>query len=410
LKKKLISISHPTSNPNSRNAALSISEANLLYEVITSIGYNSNSVLLKYSPDYIKNIISNLLSGRAWNIPKNSKLTLYPLYELIRIFVKKTKFPFVSSKFKDADFLFSLIDKYVANYHLDNIDAIYAYEDCAASTFDSAKKKGIKCFYDLPIPHYKIVKTIQNEECDNFPEFKESLKALNEPKLKIDRKIQELELADHIFVASNITKKSLISDGIDKDKITVIGYGSPVEYFFPKPKNDNVFRVLYVGRVTPLKGIHYLLKAWQELNLPNSELVLVGKNDYPNGWLDNNSVNVKIIGHVPHKLLNDLYTNTTIFISPSLLDGFGLTIFEAFACGIPVITTENTGASEFITEGVDGFIIPIRSVTSIKEKLEWCYQNPNELKQMTINARENAETHNWKKYRNLLSNKLTELL
>ena len=52
----------------------------------------------------------------------------------------------------------------------------------------------------------------------------------------------------------------------------------------------------------------------------------------------------------------------------SIEDGFGMVVSQAMACGLPVITTKNTGASEIIDDGINGFIIPIRDQKSLREK------------------------------------------
>jgi len=93
-----------------------------------------------------------------------------------------------------------------------------------------------------------------------------------------------------------------------------------------------------------------------------------------------------------------------------LVDGFGLVILEAMSCGIPVIMTINTGASDVITDGVEGFIIPIRDINAIKEKLEWCYSHPAELAKMGIAARKRAEQLNWGVYRQKLAMVIKEKL
>jgi len=80
------------------------------------------------------------------------------------------------------------------------------------------------------------------------------------------------------------------------------------------------------------------------------------------------------------------------------------------ACGIPIITTPNTAGPDIITDGVEGFIVPIRDVGALQEKLEWCYRHPEELAKMGRSARRKAEQLTWKSYRHRLSAKVKELL
>ena len=55
---------------------------------------------------------------------------------------------------------------------------------------------------------------------------------------------------------------------------------------------------------------------------------------------------------------------------------------QALACGLPVIISENTGAKDIVAEGYNGYVVPIRSVDNIKERLQYLYDHPVELEQM----------------------------
>ena len=60
-----------------------------------------------------------------------------------------------------------------------------------------------------------------------------------------------------------------------------------------------------------------------------------------------------------------------LFLLPSLEEGLVRTALEAMACGVPVILTPNTGSSDYVTEGVNGSVVPIRSAPAIAEKAIW---------------------------------------
>ncbi|WP_373529672.1 glycosyltransferase family 4 protein [Nostoc sp.] len=251
---------------------------------------------------------------------------------------------------------------------------------------------------------------IQAEEAERFPELAPALQAVQEPVWKIERKEQELQLADHIFVASSITQKSLLNVGVELEKISVIPYGAPIDYFHPQPKTDKLFRALFVGCVAPRKGVHYLLQAWKELQLADAELLLVGSNSFPEGWLERYKDIFHYVPSVPHASLNQYYSAGNVLVFPSLVEGFGLVLLEAMACGIPVITTPNTAGPDILTDGVEGFVVPIRNVEALKEKLEWCYCHPQELAEMGRAARLKAEQLTWGLYRQRLASQVKDIL
>jgi glycosyltransferase involved in cell wall biosynthesis len=410
-----ISLIHPTGNPNSREAALALSEANLLYEVITTIAYDPNSSVscyLNLLPKKISKRITDELGRRTWVAPNGVFMRVYPWQEAMRMVLVKTGLSRSLGLGHQGltNWVYASLDLHVAKYHLQGINAVYAYEDGAASTFYAAKQQGIVCLYDLPTLFYRMSRDIQAQEAQRFPELAPALQAVQEPAWKIERKEQEVHLADHIFVASSSAKRSLLDVGVEAKKISVIPYGSPIGYFQPQPKTDKLFRALFVGRVGPAKGIQYLLQAWQELQLPDAELLLVGMNQFPENWLSRYSDIFRYVPSVPHASLNQYYNSANVLVFPSLLEGFGLVLLEAMACGIPVITTSNTAGSDIITDGIEGFIVPIRDVEALKEKLEWCYCHPQELAEMGRAARRKAEQFTWKQYRHKLARRVQEIL
>jgi alpha-maltose-1-phosphate synthase len=410
-----ISLIHPTGNPFARNAAVSLGEAGLLKEVITTIAHDPKGSLnhyLKLFPIQMRKSIANELGRRTWVPPTGIAMQTHPWQEAIRMMLIKTELSRHIGLGSQSlvDWVYASLDSHVAKHHLQGLAAVYAYEDGAATTFEVAKQQGILCLYDLPILFYRMAREIQQEEAERFPALSSSLQAVQEPEWKLRRKEQEIALADHIFVASSITQQSLLKEGVSPNKITVIPYGAPIDYFQPQPKLDTTFRALFVGQVGPRKGVHYLMQVWQELQLPQAELMLVGVNQFSKSWLSQLPNGVRYIPSVPHSTLNQYYSNANVFVFPSLVEGFGLVLLEAMACGIPVITTPNTAAPDILTDGVEGFIIPIRDIEALKEKLEWCYRHPIELAEMGRAARQKSEQLTWELYRQRLANQVRSLL
>jgi glycosyltransferase involved in cell wall biosynthesis len=109
---------------------------------------------------------------------------------------------------------------------------------------------------------------------------------------------------------------------------------------------------------------------------------------------------------VPHATLNDHYTSASVFVLPSLVEGLPLVLLEAMSCGIPIITTKNAGGLDLITDGVEGFVLDARDTEALKEKILWCYQNPQALAEMGRAARLRAEQLTWLRYRRTLINAL----
>jgi glycosyltransferase involved in cell wall biosynthesis len=101
---------------------------------------------------------------------------------------------------------------------------------------------------------------------------------------------------------------------------------------------------------------------------------------------------------VPQADLPKIYRSADVFVFPSLLEGMPLVVLEAMASGLPVITTPN-GPGDLVRDGVDGFVVPIRDVDAIVEKLEYLRAHPEERLRMGQNARERAKMFTWEHYR-----------
>lgn len=410
-----ISLIQATANSNSLHTAISFSEVGLLHELLTTLAYNPDTAQAKYTkflPDKLNRLIQQELSRRTWSIPGSGKICTSPWEELLRVGLMRSNLyrPLQLSPSRLLSWVQNSLDRRVASHHLNGLSAIYGYEDGVATTFAAAKQQGICCLYDLPIAFYKFSQAVQSEEAERFPKLAVAMQAVQEPRWKLERKEQEIALADHIFVASSVTQRSLLDAGVAAEKISIIPYGAPTEYFHPLAKPDHQFRALHVGQISPRKGVQYLLQAWQSLKLPNAELLFVGSNIMPKSWLQPYQHLYKHIDSIPHASLNQYYSLASVLVFPSLVEGFGLVLTEAMACGIPVITTPNTAGPDIITDGIEGFIVPIRDVEALQEKLEWCYRHPEALAEMGRAARRKAEKLTWKGYRQALAAKVTELL
>ena len=95
---------------------------------------------------------------------------------------------------------------------------------------------------------------------------------------------------------------------------------------------------------------------------------------------------------------------------PSLFEGFGLVILEAMSRGLPVITTAHTAGPDLIQDGVDGYLVPIRSAAVIAEKLETLHRDRARLAAMREAARATAREWAWAAYRRRLVTQLQSTL
>jgi glycosyltransferase involved in cell wall biosynthesis len=88
-----------------------------------------------------------------------------------------------------------------------------------------------------------------------------------------------------------------------------------------------------------------------------------------------------------------------VFCLASIEEGLAMVQVQAMACGLPVICTTNTGGADIVREGRDGFIVPIRDVNALKEKILYFYENPEAGKIMGESARRRVQAgFSWSDY------------
>ncbi len=256
-------------------------------------------------------------------------------------------------------------------------------------------------------PHPKSVRKLLLEEIDLLPECRESLSKeveLSMPDDRFQQLSEEPLMAERCLVASHYTKRTLLENGVAADQIEVLPYGVNLNVFRPPAKTlSGPFRVLFVGQMVQRKGLWYLLEAWRRLALPNAELVLAGRGNFDQGMLEKFSGLYQLRVAVNTRELVELYQASDLCCVPSLIEGFGFVFLESLACGTPVICTPHTGAADLIRNGEEGFIVSLRNVDELIERLEWSYTHRQELLEMRGKARKLAERHTLEGFRRSLA-------
>ena len=176
-----------------------------------------------------------------------------------------------------------------------------------------------------------------------------------------------MKLCDHIITGSHYTKKEIIQrTSISPDKISVIYHGINHDVFYPRNvKEPNQRYLLAVGSIEPRKNLKNLLIAYSMLDenfRDKYHLILVGASGWSNDEIYNDMKNlsqwVHYSGYVSDEKLAELYSNASLFIYPSVYEGFGIPPLEAMACGCPVIISNASTLPEVCSDAAY-FIDPL---------------------------------------------------
>jgi glycosyltransferase involved in cell wall biosynthesis len=207
----------------------------------------------------------------------------------------------------------------------------------------------------------------------------------------------EYEEADYVIVPSDFVEETFLDRGFDPDRLVKLPFGVDADQFTPGDPPDS-FRAVFVGQVSLRKGIQYLLPAWDRLDRPDAELLVVGPvtddaRDVVEPYRDRDEI--RFLGRrddVP-----DLLADASAFVFPSIEEGSALVTYEAMAAGIPLVVTPNAGA--WMTDGEEGFEVPVRDVEAITGRLETLAADPTRAVTMGRAARRRAEKLTWERHR-----------
>ncbi len=172
--------------------------------------------------------------------------------------------------------------------------------------------------------------------------------------------------------------------GVDKSRVRTVYNGIDVEAYEALPKRG-AFRekyglgdkeiVLFLGKMTPRKGIDFLVRAFAKLTRPDAVLVLAG-NDM--GFKEKVEVVIKEEGLAASVLFTGLlvddeklsaYVDADVLVYPAVHEIFGLVPFEALMCSTPVIVTDDCGCGEIIGTEDIGYIVKYNDVGGLSEMI-----------------------------------------
>ena len=200
-----------------------------------------------------------------------------------------------------------------------------------------------------------------------------------------------------IAVSENTRQDAIRILGIAPERIRTIYSGIAPEYFDARPTPRARPYALYVGTIEPRKNLTVLLDAWSALQpalRAEFDLVIAG----PEGW--NSAATLArvrsetiYLGYVPEQNLPGLFAGATLFVYPSLYEGFGFPVVQAMAAGVPVLTS-NTSCLPEVTAGAAVLVDP-RSVTEMNAALTRLLESATERVRLSAAGRARANDFQW---------------
>ncbi len=226
-------------------------------------------------------------------------------------------------------------------------------------TLKIAKQRGIPSLIEIPTWHRHKGKP----KPDRLTKSEREAAALRgwagwKQSLLISRQqmVEEYALADRILVLSEKAEETFLVAGVPREKLFRHQRGVDVNRFTPAPAPPEKFRAVFVGALIERKGVHHLLRVWRRLALPNAELVLVGTvhPEIEPVLQECAGPDLIVRGFVQDVAAE--YRAAAVHIFPSECEGSAKCTYEAAACGLPQITTRESG--DIVQHEVNGLLIP----------------------------------------------------
>ncbi len=261
----------------------------------------------------------------------------------------------------------------------------------------------------VTIPTFKLLKNLKNPTpfvfYINSTEYERSLDKKVKSQTELDIESFESRYfgqADHVIAVSGITRKILERVlKIDPNKITVVLNDTnfePVSHSYKLPGNNKY--VLFLGRLTNQKGLHFLIDTAQKVVEIDSSIhfLIVGDGE----------ILPEVVEHVAHKHLEKnvhflgwadsqqkkvLYNTSNLFVMPSPSEPFGLTALESIKSGVPVIASTNCGFVDLVKSTPT---FRYHDTQSFANLILFFLHNQSELKKLLEKQKADLQNHSWK--------------
>ncbi|MEJ5223382.1 MAG: glycosyltransferase family 4 protein [Anaerolineales bacterium] len=249
-------------------------------------------------------------------------------------------------------------------------------------------------FYSMPSR-----RNIEQDEWRRFPDLQEEpTDAYVQSYVEKQKKIRDL--TDWFIAPSPHVIEDLVNNfGVPRDRCFMVPYAVH-ERWLEVQNEPEIGRVLFVGAANMGKGIHYLGMASQLLDPARYHFRVVGGIP-PAVRQHPLCQGLDFAGFVMRSAIQQEYRQADVFTLPSLYEGSAEVIYEALACGIPVVTTPAAGS--VVRDGVEGFIVPERDPQALAQRIQQIVEDRDLRARMARAARERARDHTWAQYAERLS-------
>lgn len=299
-------------------------------------------------------------------------------------------------------------------------DGVYVFNGAGLEILREARRRGLFCVLDQTSAPMRHDAGLLAGEAERWPDWATEAERIGNWLPMAEREEEEWQLADRIICGSEYVVESVRAVGCPAGKCRLVRYGyhleekplwaihrgrasteeeaaGPMSTMSPKAlRPSRKLRVLFAGTLNLRKGIPYFYETILAFGLERAEWRIVGPAAISEPALARIGRVAELCGTVPRTSMADQYAWADVLVLPTISEGSANVCYEALAHGVPVITTSNAGS--VVRDGIDGFVVPIRSSEAISERLLILQTEPERLLAMSGSALARAGQFNGKTY------------
>jgi len=335
------------------------------------------------------------LAGRR--LPGNirAKTTTFPgirlTHGLLRAFTKQDPTATVreSLRFSNA------LGRAMTRHGFGNATHIYSMLSECGPLLVSAKQRGLSIVSEIYIP--LSTERILAEERRRFPDWEPNVP--NSSAIRHEFGVEDLilKLSDYFVCSSDMVREDLIANwGVRRKRTALVPYGMHARWFEIEPHSVRG-RILFAGTAELRKGIHYFAMAVEKLVALGIRCEFRVAGNVQRSVADQKHCrHLTFLGRIPRADMAQEYAAADVFVLPSLSEASAEAIYEALACGIPIVTTWETGS--VVRDSIEGRIVPSRDPEALANAIAEIVEDRQLRARMAHAARERASDFTWERY------------
>jgi glycosyltransferase involved in cell wall biosynthesis len=196
---------------------------------------------------------------------------------------------------------------------------------------------------------------------------------------------EALRKADLILCFGEKTREKVIKLGIEPGKVKAAPVGVDTQRLYPREKDGELMKelrttdlltVFSMRNFEPLYNVETLIKAIPSVlsHVPGTRFIIAGdgsQREYLEELAKSLGIREKVsfVGWIPHDQLPKYLVSADIYVSTSLSDGASISLIEAMACGLAVVTTDAGDAGKWIRDGENGFVVPVKNPGRLTQRI-----------------------------------------